>query len=144
MRVPLVVYVPGIDAHHVSEKRSHIDLVPTLLDLFGMERPALGQLSGRSLIEDIVTKGPYEERDVFMDMPVGPYTMMRKAIITGKTPGTKLVWSGGTGYQLFDLASDPDEKNDLSSDADALAKIVPIFDAQRARSVEIDVKPDAP
>lgn len=144
VRVPLVVYVPGMPAHHVGVKRSHIDLVPTLLDLFGVAQPPPGELSGRSFLSDLVTKGPFEERDVFIDMPVGPYTMMRKAIIVGDTPGTKLIWSGGTGYQLYDLANDPNEKNDLSGDAEKLAPIVAAFDAKRARSVEIEVKPDAP
>ncbi len=144
VRVPLVIYVPGMDAHHVTVKRSHVDLVPTILDLFGVKQPPEGELSGRSFLADVVTKIPPEERDVFMDMPVGPYTMMRKAIIVGPTPGTKLIWSGGTGYQLYDLASDPEEKNDLSSDAEKLAPIVSAFDAKRARSVEIEVKPDAP
>ena len=143
VRVPLVFYVPGTEAKHVGVKRSHVDLVPTLLDLFGVPQPHAGELSGRSFLADVVTKNTPEERDVFMDMPIGPYTMMRKAIIVGPGAGTKLIWSGGSLYQLYDLASDPDEKNDLSSDAAKLAPIVAAFDAQRARSVEIDVKPDS-
>jgi arylsulfatase A-like enzyme len=141
VRVPLVVYVPGVAPHHVAEKRSHIDLVPTLLDLYGVEQPSEGELSGRSMIADVLTSGPHETRDVYMDMPVGPYTMMRKALIQGEM---KLVYSGGTLYQLFDLASDPDEQNDLSSDEAKLAPIKAAFETQRARVKEIEVKPDAP
>ena len=74
-------------------------------------------------------------------MPVGPYTMMRKSIIVGDM---KLIYSGGTLYQLYDLAADPDEANDLSSDADKLAPIKAAFETQRARVKEIEVKPDAP
>ncbi len=141
VRVPLLVYVPGVDPHHVEKKRSHVDLVPTLLDLFGAPQPPQGELSGRSMLGDIVGKPPYEERDVYLDMPVGPYTMMRKAIIVGDM---KLIYSGGTSYQLYDLASDPEEKNDLSGDADKLAPIKAAFETQRARTKEIEVKPDAP
>jgi choline-sulfatase len=141
VRVPLVVYVPGLGAHHVANKRSHIDLVPTLLDLFGVAQPDPGDLAGRSMIADVIGKPPFEDRDVYMDMPVGPYTMMRKSIIVGDT---KLIYSGGTLYQLYDLANDPEEKNDLSTDADALAPIKVAFETQRARVKEIEVKPDAP
>jgi hypothetical protein len=69
---------------------------------------------------------------------------MRKALITGATPGTKLIYSGGTSYQLYDLATDADEKNDLAQDAEKLAPIVAAFETQRARTIEIEVKPDAP
>ncbi len=141
VRVPLVVYVPGTKGHHVAVKRSHIDLVPTLLDLFALPQPPPGELAGRTLIGDIAGDGPYEERDVYMDMPVGPYTPMRKAIIVGDM---KLTYAGGTLYQLYDLATDAEEKNDLSTDAERLAPIVKAFETQRARTTEIDVKPDAP
>ncbi|HEY2365404.1 MAG TPA: sulfatase-like hydrolase/transferase, partial [Polyangiaceae bacterium] len=141
VRVPLVVYVPGVEAHHVTNKRSHIDLVPTVLDLFGVAQPEAGELSGRSMINDVVGKAPYEDRDVYIDMPVGPYTMMRKSIIVSDM---KLIYSGGTLYQLYDLATDPDEAHDLSSDADKLAPIKAAFETQRARVKEIEVKPDSP
>jgi arylsulfatase A-like enzyme len=140
VRVPLVVYVPGIKPHHVAPKRSHIDLVPTLLDVLGVPQP-LGELSGQSMVGDLVGEGPYVDHDVYMDMPVGPYTPMRKAIIVGET---KLIYAGGKSYQLFDLSADPDEKQDLSQDAERLAPIVAAFETQRARVAEIDVKPDAP
>jgi len=141
VRVPFVVYVPGTKAHRIAGKRSHIDLVPTLLDLFGVEQPPPGELSGRTMLGDIVGDGPYEERDVYIDMPAGPYTPMRKAIIVGDM---KLTYAGGTTYQLFDLAQDPDEKEDLSQDAARLAPLVQAFETERARMVEIEVKPDPP
>ena len=47
MRVPLILYVPGEAPHHVPVKRSHIDFVPTLLDLMRVRRRA-GELSGLS------------------------------------------------------------------------------------------------
>jgi choline-sulfatase len=141
VRVPLVVYVPGIKPHRVAQKRSHIDLVPTLLDIFGVPEPSATELSGHSMLADIVTDGPYEEHDVYMDMPAGPYTPMRKAIIVSDM---KLVYAGGSSYQLFDLANDPDEKEDLSQDAARLAPMVQAFEAERAGRVEIEVKPDAP
>jgi arylsulfatase A-like enzyme len=46
-RVPLIVCGPGIKAQRITERRSHIDLVPTFLDLLG-QKPA-PELSGKSL-----------------------------------------------------------------------------------------------
>jgi len=141
VRVPLVVYVPGIEPHHVTAARSQIDLVPTLLDLFGEPQPPEGQLSGRSMIADLLGKGPYEDRDVYIDMPIGPYTGMRKALIHDDM---KLIYFGAKSYQLYDLANDPGEKNDLAGDEAKLAPMVAAFETERARMKEIDVKPDAP
>ena len=144
VRVPFIVYLPGATPHHVEVKRSHVDLVPTLLDVMGVEQPEAGELSGQSMIRDVVEQGPYPERDVYIDMPVGPYTLMRKAIVVGPTPGTKLIYAGGKNFQLYDLAADPDEKNDLSGDESRLGPTKEAFEAQRARTKEIEVKPDEP
>jgi arylsulfatase A-like enzyme len=144
VRVPLLVYVPGLTAHHVDVKRSHVDLVPTLLDLMGVAQPPAGELSGQSLVDDLAGEGPFAERDVYIDMPIGPNTLMRKAIITGKTPGMKLIYAGGKNYQLYDLAADPDEQKDLSQDGDTMKPVLEAFQAARSRVKEIDVPPDAP
>lgn len=146
MRVPLIVEVPGIVPHHVPVKRSVVDLVPTLLDLMRVTQPAPGELSGRSLIGDLSAApgGPFEERDVYMDMPDGPYTHLRRALIHGPTPGLKLIHSGGRQYRLYDLATDPDETEDLASDAVRLAPMVQAMRAKRGELKEIVVKPDAP
>jgi arylsulfatase A-like enzyme len=143
VRVPLLVYVPGVVPHHVPLKRGQIDLVPTVLDIAGVEAPK-GELSGQSLIGDVMAKdaAKLEERDVYLDMPVGPYTQMRRGIITGPTPGMKLIHFGGSSYNLFDLASDPGEKEDLSRDRSKLAPVLEAFQRTRARLKEIEVKPD--
>lgn len=142
VHVPLIVYVPGQKPHHVAEKRSQIDLVPTILDI--MRAPADPSLPGKSLLGDVLGEAPYEERDVLIDMPVGPYTLMRKAILVGESPGRKLIYSGGKSYQLYDLATDPDEAHDLSSDPAMLDPVLARFEAARAGLREIEVKPEAP
>ena len=144
LRVPFLVYVPGSTAHHVDVKRSQIDLVPTLLDLMGVAQPEAGELSGQSLVDDLVGEGPFAERDVYIDMPIGPNTLMRKGIVTGKTPGMKLIYAGGKNYQLYDLAADPGELTDLSQDESAMKPVLEAFQAARSRVKEIDVPPDAP
>jgi arylsulfatase A-like enzyme len=149
MHVPLMIYVPGLMPHHVPVKRSVIDLVPTLLDLMrvpydGRTPDDQGDLSGWSLGADLLAKpgDSFEERDVYLDMPDGPYTRMRRGIIHGPTPGMKLIHFGGTQYQLYDLASDPDERNDLASDPDKLRPMLEVFRAKRATVKEIAAKSD--
>jgi len=109
-------------------------------------RPAPGELSGQSLMPDLVAKpgASYEERDVYLDMPDGPYTHLRRGIIHGTTPGMKLIHLGGRLYQLYDLATDPAEHDDLSSDSTKLAPMIEALQAKRATLKEINVKADAP
>jgi arylsulfatase A-like enzyme len=138
-RVPFIVYVPGVEPHRVPVKRSHIDVVPTMLDLMGVWRPAEGELSGETMIDDVLGGHPYEERDVYMDMPAGPFTKMRHGLIHGPTPGMKLVHLDSGQFQLFDLAADPDEKEDLAADKDKLGPMVELFREKRGTLKEIEV-----
>jgi choline-sulfatase len=145
MRVPLLLHVPGVGPRRVPVKRSVIDLVPTVLDLMRIPQPGPGELSGASMAADLVTLGNvYEERDVYLDMPDGPYTHMRRALLHGRTPGMKLIHLGGHQYQLYDLERDPEEANDLANDATKLAPMVEALAAKRGTLNETYVKPDAP
>jgi choline-sulfatase len=146
VRVPLIIHVPGLVPHHVPVKRSHIDLAPTLVELMGLPVPDPGEMSGQSLVPDLTAKpgDAFEERDVYIDMPVGPYTAMRRAVISGETPGLKLIHFGGNQYSLFDLAADPGEKNDLVTDRSKFLPMLQRLNRMRARVKEIDVPPVMP
>ena len=84
------------------------------------------------MMDDVTAgpSGPYEERDVYMDMPDGPYTHMRRGLLHGTTPGMKLIHFGGRQYQLYDLASDPGETRDLAGDPAALGPMVDALPGQ--------------
>jgi arylsulfatase A-like enzyme len=149
IRIPLLIVAPGLPPHHVTQKRSAVDLVPTLLDVMGLPQPGSGELSGSSMASDLMaTPGhPAEERDVYIDMPDGPYTRMRRGLLRGPTPGLKLIHFGGRQYQLYDLAADSGETEDLARDperAELLAKMVDAMAAKRATLKEIYVKPESP
>ena len=116
MHVPLLVFVPGVEPRRIQAKRSHVDLAPTVLELMGL--PPDGELHGKSLLADL-RKGPREaeERDVYIDMPDGPFNDMRRAVLTGPSPGIKLIDFGSNRYELYDLRFDPNEtKNIAASD----------------------------
>jgi choline-sulfatase len=146
VHVPLLFYVPGLKPHHVPVKRSQVDLVPTLLDIMSLPQPEEGELSGRSLLGDLAADpgASFEERDVYIDMPIGPYTGMRHALITGASPGTKLYHFGGDQFAMFDLEADPGEKEDLAqSDRDRFREMLELFAQKRASVKEIEVPPMA-
>src|SRR5262249_59573175 len=62
---------------------SHIDIVPTILELAGLPAPEDGELRGHSLLPDVYLpkNGEHEERDVYVDMPQGPFNVWKRAII---------------------------------------------------------------
>ncbi len=144
VRVPLIVYVPGVKPHHVTKKRSNIDLVPTIIDLMGLPQPPEGQLSGESNAGIIVSPDEVtiDERDVLIDMPWGPQVSQHRAFIHGPTPGLKLMAPGGPNYQLYDLSKDEGETNDVSrQDGAVRARMVEAYQEKLGSLKEIRVDP---
>ncbi len=114
VHVPLIVFVPGTEPRRIKAKRSHIDIVPTVLELMGL--PADDDLHGKSLLADLRTApGEAEERDVYIDMPDGPFNELRRAVLTGPSPGVKLIEFNGNRYELYDLRFDPNETKNLAA-----------------------------
>jgi arylsulfatase A-like enzyme len=123
VRVPLLIKVPGITPRRVKARRSAIDVVPTLLDLFKVPFVARGPrdfLSGESLLPDLerAPGAPDPERPVLIDMARGPYNAERRALIAADS---KLTVSEGRVLGLYDLSVDAAEKHDLSSDKPRVA-----------------------
>jgi len=142
VRVPLVIYVPGAKPVRISERRSSIDLVPTLLSLYGMEPPqGEERLSGVDLSADIW--GPpghkAEERPIFVDMSAGPYNTERRAFIVDDK---KWITSAGKTLGLYDLKEDPEESKDLSgSHPELLADMQKQWEEFQAELRPVTVKP---
>jgi choline-sulfatase len=132
VHVPFVVYVPGVPPHHVAVRRSAIDLVPTLLELFGAPKPS-GEgpdfVSGQSLVPDIVdTARQSVPRPVLVDMSEGPYNDERQAYFDGSM---KLIATDGRPLGLYDLDADPGERHDLLGDGARAAATIAHFKAFR-------------
>src|SRR5690606_15770785 len=115
VRVSLLVHVPGAAPQRIAPARSILDVVPTILGIFGLLDPS-GEgydfVSGRSLLADTLAPPGHEpaERLVFVDMSAGPYNAERQAFLDGNL---KLIASGGRPLGLYDLKQDPGEKQDL-------------------------------
>ena len=142
VRVPLVIYVPGVKPHRVPIKRSLIDLTPTLLELLDVPEPPAGELSGQSCAAEVLSPDALlSERDLLMDMPWGPRVSQHRALIHGVTPGTKLMHEGGNLYLVFDLKSDPGELNDLSRSRDLLGEMFGAYQEKLASLREVKIDP---
>lgn len=142
VRVPLIVHVPGAKPRRVTQRRSLVDLVPTLLDLFGVAPPS-GEgsdfLSGQSLLADVL--GPpghrAEPRPIFIDMSAGPHNSERQALIENDL---KLIAQSGRPLGLYDLARDPGETRDLLDDAARAEPMIERFKAFRRNLRVVNVR----
>jgi arylsulfatase A-like enzyme len=110
-RVPLIVCGPGIKTQRITERRSHIDLVPTILDLLG-QKPA-PELLGKSLVPELTGAQAAQNREpIYLELTEDSHNPPRRAVIRGDY---KLIWSGPRDkFQLFNLKTDPGEEKDLS------------------------------
>jgi len=147
VHVPLVVHVPGAAPARVQERRSAIDLVPTILEL--LDAPAAPTregappgssdfVSGLSLVPDVFAEpgAATSARDILIDMPAGPYNEARRAFLHGDL---KLIVSRDASKELFDLGRDPEEAKDTW--ATRRKDIEAPYARAKGRLRTIDVKP---
>jgi arylsulfatase A-like enzyme len=128
VKVPWLIRAPriGKKLRLVSGRFSHIDIVPTVLDLMG--RPISGRLPGRSLVP--VMRGNRRTEPVFVEWNAAAVgneelqsaqfspEVLRKALSASTRAvitqdGWKLSLSTGDKHQLFNLQSDPWEMKNL-------------------------------
>ena len=120
MRVPLLMYVPGLDepGRVVEEIAANIDIGPTVLDVAGVEEmPA--QFEGASLLPLALGHAPDDWRDDLLyeyywefNYPMTPTTFALR------TERFKLIQYHGVWdlEELYDLENDPREMNNLIDD----------------------------
>ncbi len=112
VKVPMLISQPGIvpQGEVVESLQSHYDLMPTLLDYVGVENPLAEQLPGQSFAsrlhgEATGATAPNEPIVIFDEY--GPTRMIR-------TQQWKYVHRYPFGpHELYDLAADPDERQNL-------------------------------
>lgn len=109
-RVPLVIYYPGVEPRVIEQRRSHIDLAPTIVELMG--HPVSKTFVGKSLVPELLGAAPDNREPIVLDLPEDKNSAERRAIIYGDY---KLIAkNNGSQYLLFNLAKDPQEKHDLA------------------------------
>ncbi len=125
-RVPLIVAAPGgAQGRRIAELAEAIDVVPTALDLLGLD-PATHRVEGRSLAPWLAGATPAPWRDaVFSELDFS-YRAARRTL--GLPPDRCRAWMVRTRDwkyvhwldlppQLFDLRNDPDELRDRGRDS---------------------------
>lgn len=125
IRVPFFVRAPGRFAagRKVLEPAAHIDVVPTLLDVCGVKKPALVKFDGVSLLP--LLKGErarLADRTLFTQWHRGDAPEIYRAF-AARNRQYKLLQPAGQNdgawqprFKLYDLERDPLETNDLAAD----------------------------
>jgi len=114
-RIPLIVHAPGrFPAHRIARSASLLDVAPTLMELAGCDPAARSTpLDGRSLCAQIGGQDAGAD-EVFGEYlgegAVAPVVMIRRGRF-------KFVHSPADPDQLYDLATDPDELENLALSA---------------------------
>ena len=128
IRIPLLVAGPGIAARRVETTVETIDLLPTLLDVLAVPRPA-GALGGTSLaplLRGAVERGP-TDRAVFASSVAEPdryrdrgYELdTRRQIQAIRARGFKLIVYPGADedyVELYRLEDDPLERHNVAGE----------------------------
>ena len=111
LRVPLVVWAPGLLRPRVVEEPvRHVDVLPTVLDLLGLE--AAPDLPGRSLVPLLAGRGGTARP--------GYFEALSASLNRGWAP-LRGVREGGLKYidlpvpELYDLGADPSETHNLAA-----------------------------
>ncbi|RJF82754.1 choline-sulfatase [Oleomonas cavernae] len=113
-RVPLVVHAPGrFQPRRVGEAVSLVDILPTLTDIAtdGKGLAPVSPIDGRSLLPHLGGTGGHDEvlGDYLAEGAVAPIVMIRRGTL-------KFVHSLADPDQLYDLATDLDERHNLAAD----------------------------
>jgi arylsulfatase A-like enzyme len=148
VHVPLMLQGGGVPrGRRVAALSSHIDLVPTLLELLGVEPP--GHVRGRSLVP-LMADRPLvegERRAVFSETWTlePPYEPPGVSVRLGDDKLISFRTANGPGLRLYDLEADPGEQSNVARNAphrvSALRKLLDEYTSQPRRGgkeVELD------
>lgn len=112
VKVPLLIRAPGIEPHRISSPVSHLDIVPTLLELAGIGQE--DRLDGLSLVETMRHGVENRDRKVFCQYSGNPdLGCIRRAVISSRF---KYIYDGTDERELYDLEEDRLEMRNLAND----------------------------
>ena len=142
VRSPLWIRWPArLEAGRTTDRvAAHVDVMPTLLDACGVDRPEGNRLDGRSLLPLLEGEGvtDWPDRDLVIQAHRGDRAVRYHHFLL-RNQRWKLLNASGFGkeleevepsFELYDMAADPLEKNNLaSSEPEVLAELVARYDA---------------
>jgi arylsulfatase A-like enzyme/Flp pilus assembly protein TadD len=109
IHVPLIVYVPGMQPGIVSENASHMDIFPTICDIFDFEIPQ--HLQGESLLP--ISQGEKREKSQIYFESLTPYLNRGWAPLRGFIDGN-LKFIDLPIKEVYDLGQDMEENQNLA------------------------------
>ena len=124
VRVPLILSGPGVDTGRIDDQVRHVDLLPTLADLAGVETPTT--VDGRSL-RPLIQGQSLTPEPAYMEA-VG-VKLEGNRIAGVRTPDWKLLKPGAGKPALYRLdgGTAPDEKHNLIRTHPEVASRLEIF-----------------
>jgi len=128
-RIPLMMAGPGLGSGRIDTPVSALDIVPTLLELAGIEAdPAAGRLDGESVLP--LARGTARQSPVLMEYAAeGSYA----PLVSIREGRYKFNHCELDPPQLFDLGADPRELVNLAEDPAHAAKVDDFMARIRAR-----------
>jgi arylsulfatase A-like enzyme len=109
VRVPMFFCVPGLPARRIAQRRSAIDLAPTVLELYGLPKEA--KFAGESLVPELLG-GEAKPKDIVVDLPATSNNEKRRGLIH---ENLKVIGFGDQMFaRVFDLEKDPGELNPIT------------------------------
>lgn len=111
-RIPLIIKAPGLVPRRIAEAVSAVDLLPTLLELAGLQAPTT-PLDGTSLVSHLRGHGGH-------DLVVGEYLAegVTAPMVMLRRGPWKFIHCPGDPDLLFDLGRDPDETRNLAGETE--------------------------
>jgi hypothetical protein len=131
LRVPLLLRVPGVAPRRVEEFVRTVDLLPTLLELFGLDDPDAGLREGISLVPELLGRARVAPRPPQLAEIRLKDGYHADALV--RAPYKLYHDVSNDRVRLYDLAEDPAELRDLASERPELAaELRAELDAARA------------
>ncbi len=135
LKVPLIIKAPGAEPKVISERRNHLDIGPTIVDLMGLE--ALPSFEGKSLVPEVYGAKPEVRETLLFELAEDSHNPPRRAIIHGDYK--LIVYGKGWKYLLFNLKTDPGEETDLAkTEGEKLEQMKTLLEAEFAKVPSVE------
>jgi choline-sulfatase len=109
IKVPLIIYLPGVNQKLFEQKVSTIDIFPTLVDLFDRDSYDAYNLTGQSLLPLVENNKKWREKPILS--ATGFRGLLKYSLIVGDY---KIIrYADGDVIGLYNLKNDPNESENL-------------------------------